>query len=35
VFHLLQGGLLEFIDELQISIADIHDELSKTWFGPA
>ena len=33
IFHLLEKGLLEFIDELQISIADIHDELSKTWFG--
>jgi len=32
VFHLLEKGLLEFIDELQISIADIHDELSRTWF---
>lgn len=34
VFHLLEHGLLEFIDELQISIADVHDELSLTWFGP-
>jgi len=34
VFHLLEKGLLEFIDELQISIGDIHDELSLTWFGP-
>lgn len=34
VFHLLEKGLLEFIDELQISIGDIHDELSRTWFGP-
>jgi uncharacterized alpha-E superfamily protein len=34
IFHLLQKGLLEFIDELQISIGDIHDELSRTWFGP-
>lgn len=33
VFHLLEKGLLEFIDELQISIADIHDELCRTWFG--
>lgn len=31
---LLKGGLLDFIDELQISIADIHEELSKTWFEP-
>ena len=34
VFHLLEKGLLEFIDELQISIGDIHEELSRTWFGP-
>lgn len=34
VFHLLEKGLLEFIDELQISFGDIHDELSRTWFGP-
>ena len=34
VYSLLEKGLLDFIDELQISIADIHDELSKTWFGP-
>ena len=33
VFHLLEKGLLEFIDELQISIADIHSELTRTWFG--
>lgn len=32
---LLDGGLLEFIDELQISIADIDDEISKTWFEPS
>lgn len=31
---LLKGGLLDFIDELQISIADIHEELSKAWFEP-
>lgn len=34
VDKLLQMGLLDFIDELQISIADIHAELSKTWFRP-
>ena len=33
VFHLLETGLLEYIDELQISLADIHVELSKVWFG--
>ena len=33
--NLLQSGLLDFIDELQISIADIHDALSDTWFRPA
>lgn len=31
---LLQRGLLDFIDELQISIADIHEEISNTWFRP-
>lgn len=35
VASLLQSGLLDFIDELQISIADIHDALSETWFRPA
>ncbi|MDG2176898.1 MAG: hypothetical protein P8M72_12310, partial [Gammaproteobacteria bacterium] len=33
VFHLLENGLLEFIDELQISFGDVHNEISKTWFG--
>ncbi|MDT8399571.1 MAG: alpha-E domain-containing protein [Pseudomonadales bacterium] len=32
--ELLQRGLLDFIDELQISIADIHEELTATWFMP-
>ncbi len=31
---LLQNGLLDFIDELQISIADIHEEINNTWFKP-
>lgn len=31
---LLERGLLDFIDELQISIADIHDEINNTWFRP-
>lgn len=31
---LLQRGLLDFIDELQISFADIHEELNNTWFRP-
>ncbi len=31
---LLERGLLEFIDELQISIADIHEEISRVWFSP-
>ncbi len=31
---LLERGLLEFIDELQISIADIHEEISRIWFTP-
>lgn len=30
-----KGVLVQFIDELQISIADIHEELSRTWFRPA
>src|SRR5690606_5849431 len=30
----LQRGLLDFIDELQISFADIHEELNNTWFRP-
>jgi uncharacterized alpha-E superfamily protein len=32
--QLLQHGLLDFIDELQISIADIHEEINNTWFRP-
>ncbi|MEX2367063.1 MAG: alpha-E domain-containing protein [Pseudohongiellaceae bacterium] len=32
---LLEKGLLDFIDELQISIADIHEELRNSWFRPA
>jgi uncharacterized alpha-E superfamily protein len=32
---LLDGGLLDFIDEVQISIADIHEELSRVWFEPS
>jgi uncharacterized alpha-E superfamily protein len=35
ISNLLQHGLLDFIDELQISIADIHEELNSTWFRPA
>jgi uncharacterized alpha-E superfamily protein len=31
---LLQRGLLDFVDELQISLADIHEELNNTWFRP-
>jgi uncharacterized alpha-E superfamily protein len=34
ISELLQRGLLEFIDELQISIADIHEEIANTWFRP-
>jgi uncharacterized alpha-E superfamily protein len=34
VSNLLERGLLDFIDELQISIADIHEELNHTWFRP-
>lgn len=32
---LRRGVLVHFIDELQISIADIHDEITATWFRPA
>lgn len=31
---LLEKGLLDYIDELQISIADIHDEVYNTWLLP-
>lgn len=34
ISSLLQRGLLDFIDELQISFADIHEELNNTWFRP-
>lgn len=34
ISRLLQSGLLDFIDELQISFADIHEELNNTWFRP-
>lgn len=34
ITNLLQHGLLDFIDELQISIADIHEEINNTWFRP-
>jgi uncharacterized alpha-E superfamily protein len=34
ISSLLQHGLLDFIDELQISFADIHEELNNTWFRP-
>jgi uncharacterized alpha-E superfamily protein len=34
VSELLKRGLLDFIDELQISIADIHEEITNTWFRP-
>jgi len=32
--ELLQRGLLDFIDELQISIGDIHEVINVTWFRP-
>lgn len=35
ITSLLQRGLLDFIDELQISLADIHEELNTTWFRPS
>ena len=34
IASLLERGLLDFIDELQISFADIHEELNNTWFKP-
>jgi uncharacterized alpha-E superfamily protein len=34
VSGLLERGLLDFIDELQISVADIHEEISRAWFHP-
>ncbi len=33
VESLVDRGLLEFIDELQISIADIHEEIIRVWFN--
>ena len=27
-----ESGLHEFIDELQLDLATIHDEVSRTWF---
>ncbi|MAM69705.1 MAG: hypothetical protein CMP91_00985 [Gammaproteobacteria bacterium] len=33
VDSLVEKGLLEFIDELQISIADIHEEITRIWFN--
>jgi uncharacterized alpha-E superfamily protein len=33
VESLIDRGLLEFIDELQISIADIHEEILRVWFN--
>lgn len=34
ITKLLESGLLDFIDELQISIADIHEAISLAWFHP-
>ncbi|MDR2213764.1 MAG: alpha-E domain-containing protein [Pseudomonadales bacterium] len=34
VSELLERGLLDFIDELQISVADIHEAISLAWFHP-
>ncbi|MBI4005182.1 MAG: alpha-E domain-containing protein [Gammaproteobacteria bacterium] len=33
VARLLENNLHEFIDELQIDLADIHTQVSHTWFG--
>lgn len=32
--NLLESGLLEYIDELQVEIAGIHARISETWFLP-
>lgn len=32
---LLEGGLHEFIDEIQIDFGDIHNSVAQTWFGRA
>lgn len=34
IAHLLTKGLLEYIDELQIEIAEIHARITETWFLP-
>ena len=32
--HFSQNELHEFVDELQVGIADLHDEIARTWFLP-
>ncbi len=32
--ELLQKGLLEYIDQLQVEIARIHARIASTWFLP-
>ena len=32
---LLQGGLHEFIDALQIELAALHADIARAWFGHA
>lgn len=35
VAWLFEGNLHEFIDQLQLELADIHEQVSQTWFGYA
>ena len=34
VGRLVDGRLHEFVDELQLRIASIHDDLEASWFAP-
>ena len=34
VADLLEDGLTEYIDEMQIKFAAIHDAVTRTWFSP-
>ena len=34
ISQLLSDGLFQYIDELQVEIADIHDQISAAWFLP-
>jgi uncharacterized alpha-E superfamily protein len=33
--RLTQQELHDFVDELQLGIADLHNEIAQTWFPPA